>query len=71
MTLQQINAFINALWKELIKPTWEKSEQDWEEVVSLSGKIGGDHGNTDLVVKMINAYLTALEEREKSNGEVR
>ena len=71
MTLQQIHAFINALWKELIKPTWEKSEQDWEEVVSLSGKIGDDHGNTDLVVKMINAYLTALEEREKSSGEMR
>ena len=71
MTLQQIHAFVNALWKELIKPTWEKSEQDWEEVVSLSGKIGYDHGNTDLVVKMINAYLTALEEREKSSGEMR
>lgn len=68
MTLKEVNAFLNDLWKDLIKPTWQRdmSDDDWETAVYVAGNVLPErHGDSVLVCKMANAYLTALEIKAK------
>ena len=68
MTLKEVNAFLNDLWKDLIKPTWQRdmSDDDWGTAVYVAGNVLPErHGDSVLVCKMVNAYLTALEIKAK------
>lgn len=68
MTLKEVNAFLNDLWKDLIKPTWQRdmSDDDWYMAVLVGGTVLPErHGDSVLVCKMVNAYLTALEIKAK------
>lgn len=68
MTLKEVHAFINDLWQELIKPTWERdmTDHDWETVVHVAGELLPEkHGDSALLCTMVNAYLKALEIKDK------
>lgn len=69
MTLQEVHAFINDLWMHLIKPTWCVDLPDWERCVEVVERLAATHGDSVLTCKMINAYLIALETKQKRQEE--